>query len=92
MPSTAPAQRLPVPPLIQALVAWQQDATPPHLADAGEALGALARSMGLTGMTLHAGCPPLNPIDISWGDASDDPIQLLDRSDGQPIGQLAWAG
>ncbi|MEO8510544.1 MAG: GAF domain-containing sensor histidine kinase [Chloroflexota bacterium] len=92
MPPSPSAQRLPVPPLIQALVAWQQDATPAHLAATGEALGALARSMGLTGITLHAGCPPLNPIDVSWGEPSGEPIQLLDRSDGQPIGQLTWAG
>ena len=71
---------------------WQRNATPLHLAEASEALGALARSMGLTGMTLRAGRPPLNPIDISWGEPGGEPIQMLDRSDGQPIGRLAWAG
>lgn len=92
MPPITPAQRLPVPPLIQALVAWQRDATPAHRAAACEALGALATSMELTGMTLSAGRAPLNPIDLSWGEPVGEPVQLLDRSDGQPIGQLAWSG
>jgi signal transduction histidine kinase len=92
MRDTRPAQRLPIPPLIQALVAWQEDATPANRAAVSEALGALASSMDLSGMALHAEGPPLKTVDVTWGQPTGEPVQLLDRSDGRPIGQLAWAG
>jgi signal transduction histidine kinase len=92
MPPIPAEQRLPVPPLIRALVAWQREATEGNRAAAAEALGALARSMDLAGISLAASCPPLNPIEISWGAPAGDPAELLDRSDGQLIGRLSWTG
>ena len=92
MPHIPAAERLPVPPLIQALVAWQHEPTTAHRDAAAGALGGLARSMELTGIALAAGLPPLDPIEIAWGEPAGDPVELIDRSDGQSIGRLAWSG
>ena len=88
-----PARVLVLPPLLEAIDAWQAEPTAERRIDVAEALQSVARLMGLAVGRVHVNAPPLAELDIDLGGGTKGAeIALRVSGDSQPIGSARISG
>ena len=88
-----PPRLLLLPPLLEAIHAWQADPTPERVRALESALAALADALGASVGRVRVEAPPLPELDLDLGAATSAPeVELHEPGEGGRIGLAAISG
>ncbi len=92
-PPKAPHRLLLLPPLLEAIDAWQGEPTPGHQEDLARAIQEVAHTLGLAVGPLRVKAPPLAELNLDLGGGMDGAeIALRVPGDPRPIGRARIDG